>query len=65
MTAARLVTVRIADQTTSRDEHGNELTADDFTEEATVRVILAAPKRISQSKESRDVEAREIILLNR
>jgi len=58
-------TVRITDQTKFSDENGNKLNVDDFTEGVTVKVILATPQTMSQSKESRDVEAREIILLNR
>ncbi|MBB5324065.1 hypothetical protein HNQ34_001157 [Anoxybacillus tepidamans] len=58
-------TVQITDQTKFSDENGNKLSVDDFTGEVTVRVILVTPQTISQSKESRDVEAREIILLNR
>ncbi|KFZ43695.1 hypothetical protein CS060_12735 [Anoxybacillus flavithermus] len=57
-------TVRITDQTKFSDENGNKLNVDDFTEGVTVKVILANPQTISQSKESRDIEAREIILLN-
>jgi hypothetical protein len=57
-------TVQITDKTTFSDKNGDQLNIEDFAEEATVKVILANPKYISKSKESREVEAKEIILFN-
>ncbi|MGM0876233.1 MAG: hypothetical protein ACQEWV_16045 [Bacillota bacterium] len=57
-------TVQITDKTMFSNENSNQLSVEDFTEEASVRVILANPKNISKSNESREVEAKEIILLN-
>lgn len=60
-----LCTVQISDETKLSDEKGTEINVDDFTTGSTVRVQLANSQNISKSKESREVEAKEIILLGK
>lgn len=57
-------TVKLSDETIFRDNHGKKLKARHFTTGLDIKVVLADRKKISKSKESREVEAREIILLN-
>ncbi|USK31926.1 hypothetical protein LIT25_14880 [Bacillus sp. F19] len=57
-------TVKLSNKTVFRDNHGEKLKAGHFTTGLDIRVVLADRKKISKSKKSRKVEAREIVLLN-
>ncbi|MET3695832.1 hypothetical protein SAMN05877753_102639 [Bacillus oleivorans] len=55
-------TVKITEKTTFRNENGDEIRIDDFTEGDYVRVIHS--DLLGISRENREVKAKEIILLN-
>ena len=55
--------VLITDKTKFSNENGNQLSVKDFPDDASVKVILENPRSISKSKETREFEAKEIILL--
>ncbi|TDL82844.1 hypothetical protein [Peribacillus frigoritolerans] len=57
-------TVKLTDQTIFTDNHGKKLKARHFTTGLDIKVVLADRKKISKSKESRSVDASEIVLLN-
>jgi hypothetical protein len=57
--------VQITDKTTLSNENGSQLSADDFSEGTYVRVITTEPKYISESNESRELVASEIVLINK
>lgn len=56
--------VKLSDKTSFRSETGESLVLDEIKEEATVRVLLMHSKNITQSKDSRIVEAKEVIVLD-
>ncbi|TKC18853.1 hypothetical protein [Robertmurraya kyonggiensis] len=56
--------VKLSDKTSFRSETGESLVLEEIKEEATVRVLLMHSKNITQSKESRNLEAKEIIVLD-
>lgn len=55
--------VQITNKTIFRNETGEQLSAQDFTRNSNIRVILDNPKYIQKSKESREIVAKEIILI--
>ena len=57
-------TVDFTDNTTFRDLNREELSAKDFQSGVIVQVIFTEAKIINRSKSSRQVEAKEIILIN-
>ncbi|MDQ0858992.1 hypothetical protein [Bacillus sp. V2I10] len=62
--AAYPCSVKLSAKTVFRDNQGEKLKIRHFTTGLDIRVVLADRKKISKSKESRKVEAREIVLLN-
>lgn len=56
--------VKLSDKTSFRSETGESLVLDEIKEEATVRVLLMHSKNITHSKDSRVVEAKEVIVLD-
>ena len=58
-----LCSVEITEKTILKDEDGEKLSINDFSRGDMVSVVLKKPKVIGQSKRSREVEAKEIILM--
>ena len=56
--------VQITEKTTFRNQNREKLNVEDFPKESMVQVILAEPRTISQNERSREVEAKEIILMS-
>ena len=58
-----LCAVQISDDTLFRDQYGEKLSVKDFSDGNIVSVILTKPKVIGESKSSREVDAKEVILI--
>ena len=58
-----LCSVEISEKTIFKDEDGEKLSIKDFSDGDKVSVVLTKSKVIGQSKRSREVEAKEIILM--
>lgn len=57
-----ICTVQITDNTTLKKQSGENISVEDFIEGTTVQVTLTHPSTIGSSENSRDVEAKEVIL---
>ena len=56
--------IHLTDKTTFRNQNREKLSDKDFQKGANVQVILLEPKTNDRSKRSRQVEAKEIILID-